>query len=95
MEVLVYRCSHRHGGVCALSMALQPASSSLHPAGEPSCTTDTWLWVLVSHSLSSGQGLHHSLLGMWVQTGILGNCATFPDLGWLIALLREIKGSQS
>lgn len=51
-------CTYTHGGVCALSMALQTASSFLHPCpqGEPSCTTDTWLWVLVSDSLSCGQG---------------------------------------
>lgn len=51
-------CTYMHGGVCALSMALQTASSFLHPCpqGEPSCTTDTWLWVLVSDSLSCGQG---------------------------------------
>lgn len=58
--------THRHGGVCAFLMALQPASSFLLLQGEPSCTTDTWLWVLVSHSLRCGQGQHHGPLGMWV-----------------------------
>lgn len=30
---------------------------------------------------------------MWIWTGMLVNYAIFPDLGWLIALLREIKRS--
>lgn len=43
--------------MCVLCQWLcrQPAHSSTLQA-EPSCTTDTWLSVLVSHSLSCGQG---------------------------------------
>lgn len=33
------------------------------------------------------------LVGLLIWTGMLVNYAIFPDLGWLIALLREIKRS--